>query len=884
MLSLFLNPFTMIAGAIMVLAPIIIHLINRLRYRRVQWAAMEFLLKSLKKNRRKLILKQLLLLILRCLIVALFAVLLARYIGAAFGVGQPQGTLHVVIVDDTASMTDYWRQEGVNKTTFDVARRSIVEDIAAGAADAGSPQSIEIVTLTNPRDSHRIERVNPQSVAELQTWLESVKATALHADFAPAIEAAKRLFEQQPEAKRVLHIVSDFRAKDWSSSTSESLAQLLPSAINGKAGTLHLIDVAHPVRSSNRSAAMDHGNVGIFDLQPETKLASRFMPVEFTLTLANFTPTSRKNVRVVVRVNGLVREDASLSVADLPTGLTTATFIATFDQPGINMITASIEPDEAGLAVDDLRYATIEIRDKVPLLFVTTADSASRSKLDADGFYLRALFLEAAKGFDVVERGPQELEQPNLNHYATIFVLNVSRLSDKAKANLEAYVHSGGGVMFAMGDQTDVNFFTQWHADGKGLFPVPVAKATEALSDAQRMERMLLDASMPPKILPRNETHSLLSHIYSDRNREANLYLKFAFIERYMPVPRARWSPEPGRSDELLTLPNFHSVDDFKEPVQRLLSRLPSEDSKFAAYRDKLREHQRQIREVLAANRPLSVLADSIEALLIDHNDPSKPESVNLQEFWSRPEQSALKSEFTQLMDVVRFGDPLLVTQTFGRGRVLALLTTAGSAWNDWPNGPSRPYWVMVMLEAQKYLSGTASDANRKVGSTVEVPLDPTRFDGRLRRSFVREVLPDSSQRTGPVDQGEQSAVASGNKLVYTFNDAKVPGVYRLDLGLKDKNGSHSSESIAFAFNVDTAAEGDLRRATRDDLAAAAPAMQLHSPGSGLARILKDRKSDLSESPWIYLLLLGLLIVEQALAVHLSFHAPKEPIAIRSGS
>ena len=32
------------------------------------------------------------------------------------------------------------------------------------------------------------------------------------------------------------------------------------------------------------------------------------------------------------------------------------------------------------------------------------------------------------------------------------------------------------------------------------------------------------------------------------------------------------------------------------------------------------------------------------------------------------------------------------------------------------------------------------------------------------------------------------------------------------------------------------------------------------------------RSSDLSESPWFFLLLLGILVAEQALAVHLSFH------------
>ena len=38
----------------LVSAPVIIHLINRMRFRRVKWAAMEFLLKAQKRMRRKL--------------------------------------------------------------------------------------------------------------------------------------------------------------------------------------------------------------------------------------------------------------------------------------------------------------------------------------------------------------------------------------------------------------------------------------------------------------------------------------------------------------------------------------------------------------------------------------------------------------------------------------------------------------------------------------------------------------------------------------------------------------------------------------------------------------------------------------------------------------
>ena len=66
MMSFFLNPFTMLAGALTRSTPILIHLINRMRFRRVKWAAMEFLLKAQKRMRRQRILEQLILLLLRC--------------------------------------------------------------------------------------------------------------------------------------------------------------------------------------------------------------------------------------------------------------------------------------------------------------------------------------------------------------------------------------------------------------------------------------------------------------------------------------------------------------------------------------------------------------------------------------------------------------------------------------------------------------------------------------------------------------------------------------------------------------------------------------------------------------------------------------------------
>src|SRR4051794_28016104 len=99
MFSLFVNPWSMVIGGLLISAPIIIHLINRMRFKRLRWAAMEFLLKAQKKMRRKLIIEQLILLLLRILLVLLAGLLLARFLWAK--AASDEGTTHFLLLDDT---------------------------------------------------------------------------------------------------------------------------------------------------------------------------------------------------------------------------------------------------------------------------------------------------------------------------------------------------------------------------------------------------------------------------------------------------------------------------------------------------------------------------------------------------------------------------------------------------------------------------------------------------------------------------------------------------------------------------------------------------------------------------------------------------------------
>src|SRR5437016_5876719 len=127
----FANPAFLVAGVALISSPIIIHLINRMRFKRVRWAAMEFLLKAQKKSRRRLIIEQLILLLLRCLLVALTALLVLRYLDVGLDelFGTQKDNLHIIVIDDTLSMNDrHTDADGRAKTASDVTRKATVAD------------------------------------------------------------------------------------------------------------------------------------------------------------------------------------------------------------------------------------------------------------------------------------------------------------------------------------------------------------------------------------------------------------------------------------------------------------------------------------------------------------------------------------------------------------------------------------------------------------------------------------------------------------------------------------------------------------------------------------------------------------------------------------
>src|SRR6187549_4010539 len=121
----FVTPMFAAAGLLLASIPIIIHILNRRRFKTINWAAMTFLLQALRKNRRRLRFEQWLLLAVRCCVLLFLGLALSRPLGCQdstlASLAARRAGLHVLVIDNSYSMA-YQADRPDAKTHLDQAK------------------------------------------------------------------------------------------------------------------------------------------------------------------------------------------------------------------------------------------------------------------------------------------------------------------------------------------------------------------------------------------------------------------------------------------------------------------------------------------------------------------------------------------------------------------------------------------------------------------------------------------------------------------------------------------------------------------------------------------------------------------------------------------
>ncbi len=458
------------------LIPILIYLINRQRYRRRPWAAMEFLLKAMKRHQRRLRLENLLLLLLRTLAVLLFVMAMARptVTSDALPVLGDVVRQAAVIIDASGSTA----ARTTSRTTMEAERdqaRQFLLSLSPGDRTALLVGGLPPADTPVPRP----ELVGDAGPSDILGDLEQLSPGWLSLSPAVLISDAARLASEEGGGW-LFHLYSDFQRGDWLTDDGEELPAVKEALerLMEAGGEL----VLHPMGPERPR------NVTLTSLRPSSGLISTDVPISFQIVVENRGIELVPGVEVEFIVDGDVQGSRRIDV-DGGEGRTIS-FPHIFRTAGVARVEARLRSDD--LDRDDVRFFSAEVLEAVDILIADGGFDPVAESAESD-------WLVAAVGNDEVgptgvRLSPYRIDvipedrflSANLDDSRVLILADVSRISEQVSAKIEEFLELGGGVLIFNGDRMDRDSWTRngWQS-GEGWFPY---EAGPALEDKRRQD------------------------------------------------------------------------------------------------------------------------------------------------------------------------------------------------------------------------------------------------------------------------------------------------------------------------------------------------------------------------------------------------------------
>ena len=486
MLSWFLNPW-MLLGGLAVASPILIHLLNKRRFKIIDWAAMDFLFEADKKNRRRVQLENFILLFLRCLAMLLVALMFARpFLPSSVTnvLQQAQKLERVILIDDSLSQ----RVLRDSVPAFDVAKES-AKELIARFADSDKTEDWLTIMLTSNPDQPLLanEPLTQNTLSSLSQAIDDLECTDTVADYTASLTELKRYVSGQRESGgRVAYLFSDMRERDWVNTLeadSESAPNKLITEVSEATVGCFVIDTG----SSNDQ------NLAITSVRP-ANLQVADKVIQFNVTVANYGRQTVNQVRVLLQVDeGQPEYEVIPSIAPGQTRELAFRYVFPSGEnadddllgepetkPRFQNYRVKAEIDrqslgETGLANDQLLEDSVSlyasrVSEGISVLLVDGDPSAISER--SETHYLYSLDVEGT-GLDMDVVTVSELETISLSDYEVIFLCNVDEASPDRIKSLESWVADGGALVLMPGNRVRPQTFNgTFYRDGEGLSPL----------------------------------------------------------------------------------------------------------------------------------------------------------------------------------------------------------------------------------------------------------------------------------------------------------------------------------------------------------------------------------------------------------------------------
>jgi uncharacterized membrane protein len=454
-------------------APILIHLLSRQRYREMSWAAMEYLLRALKRRSRRTQFEQWLLLALRMLLIVLVVVAVAEPYLERIGLGAAAaGRVHRVLAIDGSYSMAY--RPG-DQSRFDQAKqiaRQIVEQSSQGDA-------FTLVLLASPP---RVVVGTPSIVAaEVLAEIDALKRPDTTLDLPGSVAAIGQLIDRARRhdpglAGHEVYVLSDLQRAGWAPQLSAPALKELRQRMRKLAETaaVALIDAGQP----------EAENLAVTELDMVEPVAALSQNVRFTATLANLggRPRGRQPVELLVDGRRVKQEEVELA----PWGKASVELSHRFATPGDHAVEVRTVGDQ--LDVDNHRWLAVPVRASLRVLCIDGRPSAVPFG-GATDYVVRALAPETDPANPNLVRPDVATEaaltERDLDPYDCLFLADVAQFTAGEAERLRAYVDRGGSLVFFLGGRVMAEQYNRQLGQGRGEAGLLPARLGDVVSEPQ---------------------------------------------------------------------------------------------------------------------------------------------------------------------------------------------------------------------------------------------------------------------------------------------------------------------------------------------------------------------------------------------------------------
>ena len=413
--------------------PVLIHLLNRRRLKRIRFPAVRFILLSQKRISRSYRLRHWLLLALRTLAVICLALLLANPIfqtGAGLFAGGGPVSL-VIVLDNSLSMT--WSGDG---NGFKQAKEAA--SLLIGGLNDGDRAAV-IPTNISGKDAFRLKDQKSVLVKEI-SGLEIADGTA---NLPAALSKAYELLNQ-PAGQKEIRIITDMALTGWDQFSLASLKQADPSI------PLKVIRIGRkqqPLNGAVKEIRLGGQGVGIN------------LPLQIEATVVNFGGTEIKELLVQLSIDGQNKEQKLTTIP--AKSETSVTFQTRLGQAGAHAGQITLKKD--GLAGNPVANFALDVQDKLRVLLVD--GDPQTSLVQSETFFLtRALNPSGERDSSLFLPTvilPDGVNAATLDDYQVVILSNLTVPPDGLVAKLQNFLRQGGGVLIFAGDKFQAEAYNQ---------------------------------------------------------------------------------------------------------------------------------------------------------------------------------------------------------------------------------------------------------------------------------------------------------------------------------------------------------------------------------------------------------------------------------------